>query len=240
MGAEIVERVAERVKAAAGVASTPPIDLIRVAGYLGVAEIREIEMVEDGRLEQVEGRSCIYVRAQSARSRKQFTIAHELGHIVLAGRERRLIAHRSAATADPAERFCNQFAAALLIPEHWLIGAGGNREESLAVARQVSRLTGTSLAATVVRLRDVLRWRSSLLNWRRLDGTWRLSSTVGLPHRIHNRITSIAETRDALSMAAGRTVYPACMPLAIEGRQVVMRGELLVTGSSAAMLCRFS
>jgi hypothetical protein len=234
--AEIVERLVDRVIAAAGVPPTPPVDITRVAAYLGVAAIHEVDMVEDGRLEQEAGRSCIFIRAGSARSRQLFTIAHELGHIVLAGRETQLIAHRSHTTADPEERFCNQFAAALLMPQPWLMNTAASRRESISTARAVSRATGTSLAATVVRLRDVIGWSSSLLQWRRLDGTWRLSTTVGLPRRAHNRINSTPHTRAALDAATGDVVLRVTLPLAIDGVPSMVRGELLVRQRSAVLL----
>lgn len=223
--------------AAARVPQVPPVDLLRVARYLGVEAIREAAMVEDGRLEQIGGCSRVYVRSGTVPSRRRFTIAHELAHIVLAGREAELIAHRSATAVDPEERFCNQFAAALLIPRGWLLENAPSGDESLAIARKVSRLTRTSLAATVVRLRDVLGWRSSLLQWRRIDGVWRLASTVGLPPRVHNRVTSTPHTRVALTAPQVGKDRRVAIPLAVAGRPALARGELWMRASSAALLC---
>ena len=238
MTVDIADRIAEQVVNRAGVGLAPPVDLARVAEYLGVISIHQAALVEDGRLNQVAGSSRIYVRAGVAPSRRRFTIAHELGHIVLAGREKEFIAHRSAALTDPEERFCNQFAAALLLPRGWLVDTVGPAPESLRTAREVSRATGASLAASVVRLREVLAWRCSMLQWRRLDGSWRLVSTVGLPLRAHNRITSTDVTRDTIGSCPVRQIQRVALPLAIDGRVEWMRGELSVSQTSAVLLGR--
>ncbi|HWF49770.1 MAG TPA: ImmA/IrrE family metallo-endopeptidase [Solirubrobacteraceae bacterium] len=238
MAAEVVEGLAECIMDAAGVAPDPPVSLKAIAAYLGVSSIREVDMVEDGRLEQLAGQRRIYIRTGTAPSRRRFTIAHEFGHIVLAGREAEFIAHRSAATADPEERFCNQFAAALLMPRRWLLKTVSPHYESLDVAQAVSRATGASLAATVVRLRDVLGWRSSLLQWRTLNGTWRLSTTVGLPRHAHNHINTTPETRAMLDATRGCRQKDITVPVAVAGKPSAVRGELFVQQRTAVVLGR--
>lgn len=79
-----------------------------------------------------------------------------------------------------------------------------------------------------------------MLQWRRLDGSWRLASTVGVPRRAHNRITSTDVTRGTIDSCPLRQVQRVAMPLAIDGSVEWIRGELSVSGRSAILLGRLS
>lgn len=74
------------------------------------------------------GGAIIGVNSLHSANRQRFTIAHELGHLVLHGDELHIdegfpFAFRdeiSSLAVDPAEIEANQFAAELLVPEAWL------------------------------------------------------------------------------------------------------------------------
>jgi hypothetical protein len=217
----------------------PPVDVVALARTLGVDRILWASTVEDGRLEQRDGQIAIFVRADARPTRQRFTIAHEIGHLVLAEPGQDLIARRSQATGDREERFCDALAAALLLPREWILRRCDAAPERLETVRAVADACEASLSATVIRLRELLHWKSSLLQWRRADsGRWFLSQTVGLPYPLRNRVTSAPKTTCALATAAatparGRVTE---VPLLVAGAEVRVRTELSINGSSAVAL----
>ncbi len=87
----------------------PPVDVERIAFGKELRVVRRSIQDADGFLED----GVITVNASHARTRQRFTIAHELGHLIL---------HRD--TPDEhAEREADQFASALLIPRTMLRSA---------------------------------------------------------------------------------------------------------------------
>lgn len=236
-----IDEIAARVLALTHVEPTPPIDLQAIARELGVETISERPMVEDGRLEQRANGTVIYLRHGSRETRQRFTLAHEIGHLILADPNQELVARRMWSGAGREERFCDEFAAALLFPRSWVMRTFGDQPATLATARAVADICNASLSAAVVRLRAVLGWRSSLLQWRRIDDRWRLSLSAGVPHEFHNRITSDKATNALINAAgrAGRHDQQWKLPLRIAGSSRHVDAELSVRGSSAVALARF-
>lgn len=97
-----------------------------------------------------------------------FTMLHELGHIVLrtSALSDNLGYRRMSRREDPVERWCEQFAAAVLLPwpkvSEYLEQRGwkGSRISDLALPGAVARQFGASLTATVLRFieREVASW----------------------------------------------------------------------------------
>lgn len=198
-----VEQIVERVFQLAGVPHEPPVPVEELAHALGVNTIRREPMVEDGRLELRDRQSSIFVRKGVALARQRFTIAHELGHLVLADPQEDLVARRLLSPGfDAEERFCDAFAAASLLPRHWILNQFRGAPERLMVARQVAAGSDTSLSASVLRLRELLGWRQALLHWRCYEGKWRLVSSTGVPRNQRN-LRSGAMTREILERLRG-------------------------------------
>ena len=235
-----VERLAAAVLDACGIDPAPPIALARLAYALGVSEIRAASMVEDGRLEHRAGRKVIFLREQTGPQRRRFTLAHELGHLVLAEPGRDFVAHRHEVHFDSEERFCNQFAAALLLPRTWVRSEFAEAPVGLPAARGMAAQAETSLSAALVRLREVLGWRASMLHWRRITGEWRLVSTAGLPRAAHNRVVSTPQTRFILDSLVGREEEQrGILPLQIGGERFGVPVEIRVRPQSATALAFF-
>ena len=78
--------------------------------------------------------------------RQRFTIAHELGHMVL-----------DIPAEVPEEKACNRFAGAFLVPEQELKREVGRRRLNFGFGEiiEIKRMFGISAAALVVRMRDV-------------------------------------------------------------------------------------
>ena len=78
--------------------------------------------------------------------RQRFTIAHELGHLVL-----------SISSDVPGEKACNRFAGAFLAPEEELVREVGRRRLNFGFAElvEIKLMFGISAASLVVRMRDL-------------------------------------------------------------------------------------
>jgi Zn-dependent peptidase ImmA (M78 family) len=113
-----------------GFADWPPRDLTAIAGQLG-AEIRVLDLAPDisGILYREADRRVIVANQGHSDARRRFTIAHEIGHLVLhkgeqvhvdSGFRINLRDPRSATAEDVEEIEANAFAANLLMPAAWL------------------------------------------------------------------------------------------------------------------------
>lgn len=102
-----------------------PIDVAEIAKELNVkVEVRELPSSVAGFIikEANESFPVIYVNSGDGPQRRRFTIAHELGHYIQ-NRDSKEMAYvdnrdeMASTGTDPKERWCNAFAAELLMPE---------------------------------------------------------------------------------------------------------------------------
>jgi predicted nucleic acid-binding Zn-ribbon protein len=84
----------------------PPVDVERIAFGEGLRIVRKPLGGSDGFVDD----DVLTVNSEHARTRQRFTIAHELGHLVL----------HADGTDESSEREADQFASALLIPREML------------------------------------------------------------------------------------------------------------------------
>lgn len=128
----------------------------------------------------VDGLTCHAVRPDKARvpvvvgsvaksvERQRFTLAHELGHMVMA-----------VAKEIDEEKACQRFASAFLMPRDDLLLEVGQRRHAFGYTEliQIKQMYGVSAAALVVRLRDlgVIADASLQRIFRGLGRTWRKS-----------------------------------------------------------------
>ncbi|MBS2025522.1 MAG: ImmA/IrrE family metallo-endopeptidase [Deltaproteobacteria bacterium] len=119
----------------------PPIDVLAIAQGLDVEVAAASEPGWSGALRSDEEKATIWVRREDDPMRKRFTIAHELGHLMLhpLGQEWR---DNPAFKGGAKEREANQFASKLLVPIGMLHTAiqraGRAQEEALAQEFMVS------------------------------------------------------------------------------------------------------
>lgn len=206
---------------AAGIDPTPPIDVVRLAQALGVDSITVTDLIEDGRVSHGPSGTHIFVSEHINRARRRFTLAHELGHILLSEPGEPLMAERSLPVRSDEERLCDEIAAAILMPSSWLRSCFAEQPRSLASARLLANAAITSLSASVVRLNQVLDWRRAFIRWRWRDGAWRLAAAAGVPPGLHGTITTAPETREVLDHQRRRQKARECsgeLPLQL-GRQ---------------------
>ena len=142
-----------------------PVQLDQILGRLGV-ELREMEIAEDisGILIRDGKRKFIVVNESHSPARKRFTIAHEIGHLVLHATQDVHVDHTlrinlrdsQAATGENVEEVeANAFAANLLMPMDWLREAMDSDWIDLNDDSEVARLAGqfeVSPQAMLIRL----------------------------------------------------------------------------------------
>ena len=121
-------------------------------------EERGIKVFKLGLPKSVDGLTCHVRRAEgedvpvvvcsTAKSieRQRFTVAHELGHMVM-----------EIPPGVPEEKACHRFAGAFLVPEEELMREVGHRRLNFGSGEliEVKRMFGVSAAALVVRMRDL-------------------------------------------------------------------------------------
>ena len=149
-----------------------------IADMTELMEERGIKVLKVSLPKSVDGLSCHVRRVggpdvpvvvcSTAKSleRQRFTIAHELGHMVL-----------GIPSDVQEEKACNRFAGAFLAPEEELIREVGRRRLNFGVAEliEIKIMFGISAAALVVRMRELdIITESTLQNiFRGIGSSWR-------------------------------------------------------------------
>ena len=129
--------------------------------------------------------------------RRRFTLAHELGHMVMA------------IDGDlDEEKACQRFASALLMPREDLLFEVGQRRHAFGYAEiiEIKRMYGVSAAALIVRLRDLGVITEGTLQavFRGIGRTWRKAEPEPLPEneepRRFQRLVLRALAEDIISL----------------------------------------
>jgi hypothetical protein len=151
----------------AGQPGGPP-PLSRLMARLG-ARRRDQPLPTAGRLRIDEQGYLICVRSGTPWQRGRFTVAHELGHILLCERlsdqPEMLRALRGSANWEAVERLCNQAAAELLMPAEDFRRQVEGVEITGAMVARLRRRYGVSLSALAIRFDELMGLAVS--SWRR-------------------------------------------------------------------------
>lgn len=204
-----------------------PVNLDDLARRMGVDRILERPTLVDGRL--LSGPDGIFVEVSSKRgyARQRFTIAHELGHLWLAQRGRD--SEKGTLGWREEERFCDQFAASVLMPRIWIAKRAKQSQPDLRTLELLSLEARTSLSATLIRVREVdSRWTASLLKFRPgPNHLWRVVAVTGASHRLLNRLACTPDTGILLKAAIG-------MQKPLRGQlRLLLDGEPIEVGAEA-------
>jgi Zn-dependent peptidase ImmA (M78 family) len=143
-----------------------------MARHLGVSDIRSRRIPADGRLRRENGKLILEVNETAPSSRKRFTIAHEIGHLLLADggafgcetmRSRGFASRRD---ADPREeRWCDFIAAEVLIPIEWAADFTYGKAPGFDTIQAMAKHFDTSLAVAARRAVEAGMWRTRLIFW---------------------------------------------------------------------------
>ncbi len=104
-----------------------PVDLVSAAKYLGIDQVIEVQTTSfDGLLSVTKsGTYIVNIRSDQSPTRKRFTLAHEVGHLVLnrslradenIPRTERLVCTATSAEEKAEERLCDIVATELIMP----------------------------------------------------------------------------------------------------------------------------
>ena len=236
------DALALRVLSSYGVASQPVVDVHALAYRMGVHAIMDAPLLEDGHITRNEaGHAVIRLRQDAPPARRRFTLAHELGHLVLSdGGPLSFSAHRTRESFSAEESMCDAIASGLLMPSPWLQGTYRTWPVEFSTVWAVARAAEVSLSAALVRLRELLGWRKSLLRWAREDGVWHLEGQAGL-FPSQRRLASNADETGWQLMHLGAQqpgqIVRTQLQLQISGASAAIDAEVLVRNNGAyAML----
>jgi Zn-dependent peptidase ImmA (M78 family) len=153
-----VEELAVGLRAMA--VAQEPVHLASIARKLGVTQIRTADIVEDGRVRRTSNELVIEIKEGQPFSRRRFTLAHELAHLILDQDNRRMgVLHEREPGRRRAEEedLCDAIAGAVLVPESALRSLSGDSDlYSLYRVGQIASRLRCSTSAVVARISDVL------------------------------------------------------------------------------------
>ena len=186
LGASRLEDAAEAAALGALAAASVvrlPLHLPQLFPNFGVRRAHRTELVIEGGLKQLRsGRYDILVREDRPDVRQRFTIAHELGHLLVARHApvvKQLDTSRGLPASDEEERLCDLLAATLLMPK-WavmpLVAEHGQFPVEAALVLQ--RVARVSLAAALHRLASFWPEPGSFQLWEVSDASWRATTTA--------------------------------------------------------------
>jgi hypothetical protein len=123
----------------------PPTDLERLARRVNIQDIRFEDLPISGELRLVGNSFEIVCSSSISAGRRQFTIAHEIGHAIF-----EMTGPRCPQTGDELERLCDMLATEILMPKKVFMERSGTRV-SISDLFQLAKIFKTSLAATAIR-----------------------------------------------------------------------------------------
>lgn len=141
----------------------PPFDLQSLASEYGELDYLNLPYGVDGITIGIGSakKPQILVNAAAPLTRQKFTLAHELGHIVIPWHTGTIVSHLDTHRSDAAyaqmETEANRFAAELLMPSDWLAQQFESANSVEAYFRTVQATVGTSREATFYKLFQYLR-----------------------------------------------------------------------------------
>lgn len=135
-----------------------------LARKYGVSRIIQERMAYEGGLFKLAGGELVIkLNSDSSFVRKRFTLAHELGHLLL----ETIPAYRSSNRTDAAlERTCDMIAAELLMPGGEVtqfVRSGG--PPSPVKLRDTATKYGVSIQTAAIRIRGLRLWNCSIAMW---------------------------------------------------------------------------
>ncbi len=129
----------------------PVVDAVKIANSLGV-QVKEVNLPP--KYADVAGffnekEKTIYVEATDLPTRKSFTVAHELGHIILGHKNYEVLFRipKKDALYSHAEKEANSFAAHLLMPDYMLDDCMRKYNLAKSDYSELSRIFGVPISA---------------------------------------------------------------------------------------------
>ena len=152
------ERMAARLIERLGI--SPPIDVVSICQSFADLAYKTFPIEIDGvclDLKQSGKRPKVWVSKSMPRVRQRFTIAHEIGHIVIPWHRGSIVddldAPRSRETSKyrEMEAEANRFAAELLMPSAWVIGLAERANDLAALMHSIREIADISYPAAFLK-----------------------------------------------------------------------------------------
>ena len=191
------------VSAVGGLGGDVPVDLIQLAHDLGVSEIVRTSMVEDGRTTWERGKPKIELRGDRSRQRGRFTLAHEIGHILIA-RDQTVARRTHQLEGDDVEKICDWIAASILMPRDWMEPYARRDRYNLSLLRLLAHKADVSLSAAAVRLAEVSGRTCILLRWQRGPSRWLVIGQAAVPKEFSGGLQATPDTSAVFDAMASR------------------------------------
>lgn len=230
----LAERIARAVQDKAG---TPPVDLEALASSLGVAEIVYANLIEDGRTTWENGRPRVTLRSDRPATRTRFTLAHEIGHVLVDSDK--MVAHRTHGLAqDDLETLCDWIAASILMPRDWVSTYSTRDRYTLSLLRLMAHRANVSLAAAAARLAEVGGRPCMLLRWNRAPKRWVVVGQAAVPKIYAGQLQATEQTSRVLdAMPRRRDLWQS---LTLTSGNVALSGIAHVDRSGDTCLTLFT
>lgn len=212
----------------------PPVGSVAdLAQLLGIDRVEVNDMLtKAGCLEVSGGDLVIQVRPGKSQWQR-FTLAHELGHYLLA-------VHQGIPLAKQVgdrrvERYCNSFASHLLLPREWIRSVADGASPSLDVVLSIASLANCTAATALVAINDALEWGATLAIWRRMTGDWTVQSCI----RPYPTVCMEPTFSSARVLASARsTTTRSVLPVLADKRLAVLDAELRRSGGAVLVFSR--
>ena len=155
-----VEKMAARVLSRHGL--RPPYDLESLVREYGQIEYHSFPINADGITIGIGGETKpdILINNQQPVTRQKFTLAHELGHIIIPWHTGTIVSHIDSVLADleyrEMESEANQFASELLIPRSWLLEIKEDLNSVESFINKVLVDTSASRDAVLIKIFNIL------------------------------------------------------------------------------------
>ncbi len=135
MGVRRARNAAKRLRDKLGIPPSPPVNLNKIAGALGIAIVERQNLDIQGHVNvsglllRRQGHTICLINATDPENRKRFSTAHEIGHYILHPFQEKYVDakfslaardQKSTEGVDLLEIEANAFAAELLMPAEWL------------------------------------------------------------------------------------------------------------------------
>lgn len=169
----------------------PPFNLVKLSENYATVEYRPFPSSADGLVIGMGERGTpeILINSNNHALRNNFTLAHELGHVIIPWHTGTIISHTNAENDvllewdyREVEGEANRFAAELLMPSDWIKEAFNTNNNSVeSLIGFVMKNSRTSLDATLIKVFNVIKHPISLIEYNYNNEITNKFSTAGSP-----------------------------------------------------------
>jgi hypothetical protein len=212
---------------------TPPVPSVSsVALALGISRVQESSTITKAGCLAVDDGDLVVIVRPGNRRWQRFTLAHELGHYLLA-------VHQGIPLTEQfgdrrAERYCNSFASHFLLPRRWLRQTipdqGANLDVLLSLANAATCTSATAMGALI----DAGVWAGALGIWRIDAGVWRAQTCLRPGAGL--RLGARDGTGPVLDHARDDVTVHAALPVSANGTSMTVDVEMRREGRAVITL----